>query len=458
MSKVHSSGLSLLLIFGAPIISLGLGAKPGLAITTYYVATNGSDSNSGTQSSPFATITYAAYKAKPGDTVYVRGGTYSFTKEQYIGSIGTSSNPIRYQSYPGEKAILDGSKTPSNTNIVNLAGAYNIFKGFEVKNSKFTGIVSWGGNNLQILNNTIYNSYRNGIFVGYDKDMTTASNIRIDGNTVYLNCLANKSRTLSGGWDQGIASGRASNITISNNHVYQNYGEGIDFILTKGGVASKNKVHDNYSVNLYLDNATDITVERNHIYTTNNTNFYRDGKPASGIQAANEYYDFSNPVNNIKIRNNIVTGGNTGFAYFSTYGRGGGLKNFVIANNTFYKATRAILLIHSDPGHTNNLIANNIFYQTGSVAMTEIPAKTGLAFRNNGWYGGSAGIAVGTGDITSNPLLVNPGTTVATDYKLKLGSLAIETGTTLTQVTNDYAGSSRPLGLKHDIGAYEFFK
>jgi parallel beta-helix repeat protein len=273
-----------------------------------------------------------------------------------------------------------------------------------------------------------------------------------------MNCLANKSRTLADGWDQGIASGRASNVTISNNHVYQNYGEGIDFILTKGGVASGNKVYDNYSVNLYLDNATDITVERNHIYTTNNTNFYRDGKPASGIQAANEYYDFSNPVNNIKIRNNIVIGGITGFAYFSNYGKGGGLKNFVIANNTFYKATRAILLIHSDPGHTNNLIANNIFYQTDNVAMTEIPAKTGLGFQNNSWYGGSAGIAGGTGDVTANPLLVNLGTTVATDYKLQLGSPAIEAGTTLTQVTNDYAGSSRPLGLKYDIGAYEFFK
>ncbi len=456
MSHIKSSGSRLLLTLTVSIVSLGL-AKPGLAITTYYVATNGSNSNLGSQNSPFATITHAATKAKAGDTVYVRGGTYTFSNEQYIGSIGTSSAPISYQSYPGEKAILDSTRTPSNSNLVNVAGTYNIFKGFELKNAKSIGIVSWGGKNIQILNNVIYNSYKNGIFVGFDRDMTTASNIRIIGNTVYSNCLVNKSRNLTGGWPQGIGSTMASNITISNNHVYQNYGEGIDFVLTNGGVASGNNVHDNFSVNLYLDNATNITVERNRIYTTNNTNFFRDGKPASGIQAANEYYGFSNPINNIKIRNNIVIGGNTGFAYFSNYGRGGGLKNFVIANNTFYKGTRAILLIHNDSGHTNNLIANNIFYQTGGVAMTEIPAKTGLAFRNNAWYGGSAGIAGGTGDITANPLLVNLGTTVATDYKLKLGSPAIEAGTTLTQVTNDYAGSSRPLGLKYDIGAYEFF-
>jgi hypothetical protein len=137
MSKIQSSGSRLLLILAAPVISLGL-AKPGLAITTYYVATNGSDSNSGSQNSPFATITHAATKADPGDTVYVRGGTYRFSQEQYIGSVGTSSNPISYQSYPGEKVILDGSRTPSNTNIVNVAGSHNIFKGFELDNAKLS--------------------------------------------------------------------------------------------------------------------------------------------------------------------------------------------------------------------------------------------------------------------------------------------------------------------------------
>jgi parallel beta-helix repeat protein len=105
--------------------------------------------------------------------------------------------------------------------------------------------------------------------------MTTASNIQIKNNTVYSNCLVNKSRNTDGGWPQAIGSSMASNITISNNHVYENYGEGIGIVLTDGGVASGNKVHDNYSVNLYLDNATDITVERNLIYTTNNTEFYR---------------------------------------------------------------------------------------------------------------------------------------------------------------------------------------
>ena len=43
---------------------------------TWYVATNGVDSNAGTSNSPFATIMRAQTVASSGDTVYLRGGTY----------------------------------------------------------------------------------------------------------------------------------------------------------------------------------------------------------------------------------------------------------------------------------------------------------------------------------------------------------------------------------------------
>jgi hypothetical protein len=43
----------------------------------YYVATAGSDSNSGTQSAPFRHLSKAALTAtQPGDTVIVADGTY----------------------------------------------------------------------------------------------------------------------------------------------------------------------------------------------------------------------------------------------------------------------------------------------------------------------------------------------------------------------------------------------
>src|SRR5205823_870147 len=45
--------------------------------TTYYVATNGSDSNAGTINQPFQTIRTGLSRLHPGDTLYIRGGTYS---------------------------------------------------------------------------------------------------------------------------------------------------------------------------------------------------------------------------------------------------------------------------------------------------------------------------------------------------------------------------------------------
>jgi hypothetical protein len=44
-------------------------------LSTYYVATNGSDSADGSVGSPLRTIQQAAKRAEPGDTVVVRAGT-----------------------------------------------------------------------------------------------------------------------------------------------------------------------------------------------------------------------------------------------------------------------------------------------------------------------------------------------------------------------------------------------
>lgn len=46
---------------------------------TWYMATNGSDSNSGDISSPFATLPYAQTKMSAGDTLMIRGGKYRIT-------------------------------------------------------------------------------------------------------------------------------------------------------------------------------------------------------------------------------------------------------------------------------------------------------------------------------------------------------------------------------------------
>ena len=64
-----------------------------------FVSTTGSDTNSGSFDSPFATITKAISVAQAGDTVFVRGGLYMDTAQ-----ITLSSNGYRY----GEEKLSDG--------------------------------------------------------------------------------------------------------------------------------------------------------------------------------------------------------------------------------------------------------------------------------------------------------------------------------------------------------------
>jgi len=71
-----------------------------------YVSPSGSDSNAGTLLSPYMTIQKAATVAQPGETVFIRAGTYRETVVP--AKSGTSSAPITFSSYNGEEVILSG--------------------------------------------------------------------------------------------------------------------------------------------------------------------------------------------------------------------------------------------------------------------------------------------------------------------------------------------------------------
>ena len=111
-------------------------------MATYYVSTTGNDSDPGTIGSPKATEQAAAALAGPGDTVYMRGGTYA--QRLYFPSGGTSgSGVITIRNYPSEVVTLipgdstmagnasGGGTTPSNS--------YVTFKGFVIDGTGTTG-------------------------------------------------------------------------------------------------------------------------------------------------------------------------------------------------------------------------------------------------------------------------------------------------------------------------------
>jgi parallel beta-helix repeat protein len=104
---------------------------------TYYIATNGNDSWTGTAPAfvsgnigPWLTFKHIDYGAspglQPGDVVYVRGGIYDHTGDNLSTSIylagisGTQANPIVISNYPGETPIIFGSGP--NCGTISLTG------------------------------------------------------------------------------------------------------------------------------------------------------------------------------------------------------------------------------------------------------------------------------------------------------------------------------------------------
>ncbi len=66
----------------------------------------GSDDNPGTEARPFATLAHAVQQLKPGETLYLRGGTYY--EHVTVSAQGTADQPITIAGYPSEIAIIDG--------------------------------------------------------------------------------------------------------------------------------------------------------------------------------------------------------------------------------------------------------------------------------------------------------------------------------------------------------------
>lgn len=98
------------------VLGFSLAAPPACA-GELYVAPGGSDANTGTKTSPLATISKARdiirslHSSEPV-TVYLRGGTYELTEPVVFTSqdSGTEQAPVTYCAYPGEQVVISGGQ------------------------------------------------------------------------------------------------------------------------------------------------------------------------------------------------------------------------------------------------------------------------------------------------------------------------------------------------------------
>jgi len=132
----------LLRVVGAAVLlCLAASAKA----TDFYVSPSASANGTGTFSNPWRLQDALDQPSAvhPGDTIWLRGGTYSGIFVSYLE--GTSASPIIVRQYSGEQATLDGGS--STTANLSVRGSYTWFWGFEIKNSDTQRQSSQSGSN-----------------------------------------------------------------------------------------------------------------------------------------------------------------------------------------------------------------------------------------------------------------------------------------------------------------------
>ncbi len=427
--------------------------QPGGSGKSVYVSLTGSDSNPGTSAAPYRTFSKAVSVLLPGDRLFIYGGTYN--ERIKITQSGTNSLPITILPVSGQQAVIDMQNQANN--LIDITGSYINISGIETKNSNGY-CVNLTGTHILASRLIVHNCNDHGIY-------TDGQHNTISENTVYLASMMNQPRTINSGWGSGIkVRVGGDNITIKNNTVYHNYGEGIAVTRGINSVVQGNRAYDNYSVNIYIDNSHDVIVEKNFVTCSANTGFERNGNRPNGIALAEENYSgWGAQLARVNVKNNIVAFCNGGVAYWGSDVSGaGGLDTITIANNTFWGSvgpSSEIALSYVPYKTRNSIISNNIV--GGSQKLAWIENRTGLTLSNNFWDPAPPDRSLnasGSNDKFGDVKFLSAPSYLPASYRLSSTSPAINGGRIISGITDDFESKPRSTAISPgtDIGAIEF--
>jgi hypothetical protein len=108
------------------------------ALKTFYVSPTGNDANPGTQAAPWRSFHTSLTRLRPGDMLYVRGGSYSFSGINYTTLAGTATSPIVITAYPGETPVFTGTSTPADFLYFSGSSAWVTLRGLTVQGGGVT--------------------------------------------------------------------------------------------------------------------------------------------------------------------------------------------------------------------------------------------------------------------------------------------------------------------------------
>src|SRR5215813_10133172 len=403
------------LVFGTASLAI-VGAVPGApqrGVATYHVSPTGSDYNPGSEARPFRTIQKAADIVKPGDTVLVGDGVYTYSApNDCYGKVvvcvsrgGSPDNWVVFRSKNKWGAKIDGVDGKAGAGFVVQGGAsYVRIQDFEMAglanvDGSAGGIDLFdGGSHFQVIGNHIYNIGRvctntsngqNGVFI-------EADNVLMEGNLIH---------------DVGRLEPGQQGCRPSNEY-WKNHDHGI-----------------------YHDGGDHVTIRNNVIYNI---------KQGWAIQVWPKSRAHMNILNNTVAFGNQYKGKLGAIVMWAPSTGGMKVSDSTIANNIFYGVNTTAIWLGGDGGEepmrlANVRISNNII-SNGVLLFAEKNVDT-------------SGLILADNLEKTDPKFADP---AAFDFHLRPDSPAIDAGLALPGVGADYDGRARQLGGRVDIGAYEY--
>lgn len=390
----------------------------------YYVATNGDDGNRGTINSPWRTIGKANAAVQPGDTVFIKAGTYHESIKP--ASSGAAGNPITYTNHKNDTVAITGVYDGANlTNksyivldgidIIDVSHNWVNIKGTQpsrniiIKNCYMKTAKGWAGINA------LQNSY-----------------LKILNNTLIGTCACSGTPCDNGGPADLLYLDGCSYSVIKGNDISGGDHVAVNFQSHNGAsdynVIADNRIENRWHSNLSLYGDINYSlVEGNMILNAGEdagTNWCGSTRDRENFGREN-HRSIQFASSNCIIRNNVfVNNGTMPFLDFEGYS----VRSNRIYNNTYHLDYKANYMYAG----SDNILKNNIYSENRIYA---IQGKTGNQIIKNNVYQSElmANGATISGNLSLPPEFVDPENY---NFRLKQASPMINKADWLTTIVS----------------------
>lgn len=429
------------------------------AQSVFFVSPSGDDANPGTYALPWETIQHAINHALAGDTVLIRDGIYY---ESLV--FGTSGNPgdghIVYKNYPGEHPIIDGTTTGYHVGITMTGVSYLILQGLEIRN--------WPQNVINVLescHHLIFNDLDVHDFGFGITFWNGCHDVELNHVESYnYGILINQSYGFDCSYD--ITQNKPNHQFIFN-HCSAHGSPGAPDNIDGFALGHQTLLHWQYDFTFNHCVAYDVYDG----FDMDAKNTLLDGCIAYNCSSGG----FKLWSDEITLLNCLAYGERmvcVEIDYPSLPGHG---KTVTLQNCTFFSGESVVWIEHNS---TDTLIMHNCilaggrfiglsFYEDGVTSVNyhgdynvfhsyepvRIVSVSGLSdFTLPAWQ-------IFSGEDTHSLSVADPSTMfvdTACNYHLRVGSIAIDSGTAFGAPQFDLENNPRPFGTAVDIGAYEW--